>query len=123
MEPPLPSNNTGSPLSNPPRTSGPAPFNMGGTIPAAAIKQVDGTALLPPPFEPLVSNLSELTRDVGDFDESFLKEEYPGDLSFQRDFVEWFVPPLDHELVRDSERQFKESPTLGEKNSMLRSRL
>jgi len=50
MGPPMSGNNAGSPLSNPPQTAGPAPFNAGSMNPATAIKPVGG--MMPPPPSP-----------------------------------------------------------------------
>ena len=50
MGPPMSGNNGGSPLSNPPQTAGPAPFNAGSMNPATAIKPVGG--MMPPPPSP-----------------------------------------------------------------------
>ena len=186
-----PGNNAGSPLSNPPQTAGPAPFNAGSMNPATAIKPVGG--MMPPPPSPGVNKaqqnggdkqgepgsrpesspgqgphpgpqnpgqsqqpppttpqaqqpqqppqlpqqqqpqnqpgpgqgpptnpaptsqsappsmgpdatsglmdlqqsgmggLGDLTWDIGDFDQSFLRQD-PGDLNFERDFGQWFNP-------------------------------
>ena len=35
--------------------------------------------------------LGDLTWDIGDFDQSFLRQD-PGDLNFERDFGQWFNP-------------------------------
>ena len=61
MGPPLSDNNTGSPLSNPPQTAGPAPFNLASTNTATAIKPVGG--MMPPPPSPGISNAQ---RNGGD---------------------------------------------------------
>ena len=191
MGPPLPGNNAGSPLSNPPQTAGPAPFNAGSMNPATAIKPVGG--MMPPPPSPGInkaqqnggekpgepgsrpesspgqgpqnsgqsqqqsattpqqsqqppqlpqqqpptgqpgpgqgqptnpnpatpsappsmgaeaapslielqqsgmSGLGELTWDIPDFDQSFLRQD-PGDLNFERDFGQWFNPGGDVSL-------------------------
>jgi len=50
MGPPMSGNNAGSPLSNPPQTAGPTPFNAGSMNPATAIKPVGG--MMPPPPSP-----------------------------------------------------------------------
>jgi len=184
-------NNAGSPLSNPPQTAGPAPFNAGSMNPSTAIKQVGG--MMPPPPSPGINKaqqnggdkpgepgarpesspgqgsqpgpqnpgqpqqpssatpqqaqqqqpsqlsqqqppasqpgpgqgpptnpapatpsaqssmgaeatpglidlqqpgmggLGDLTWDIGDFDQTFLRQD-PGDLNFERDFGQWFNP-------------------------------
>ena len=191
MGPPLIGNNAGSPLSNPPQTAGPTPFNAGSMNPATAIKPVGG--MMPPPPSPGINkgqqnggdkpgepgarpesspgqgpqpgpqnpgqqqqqqsttsqqsqqqqppqlpqqqppanqpgpgqgqptnpapatpnappsmsaeatsglmdlqqpgmgSLGDLAWDIGDFDQSFLRQD-PGDLNFERDFGQWFNP-------------------------------
>jgi len=194
MGPPLTGNNAGSPLSNPPQTSGPGPFNAGNMNQATTIKPVGG--MMPPPPSPGVNKaqqnggdkpgepgsrpesspgqgpqsgpqnpgqqqqpptttpqqgqqsqqsqqqppasqpgpgqgppanptpatpgappsmgtdatsglmelqqtamggLGELTWDIGDFDQTFLRQD-PGDLNFERDFGQWFNPGGDVSL-------------------------
>ncbi|KAF9648648.1 hypothetical protein BDM02DRAFT_2207585 [Thelephora ganbajun] len=188
MGPPLVGNNAGSPLSNPPQTAGPAPFNAGNMNTATVIKPVGG--MMPPPPSPGINKvqqnggekpsepgarpgsspgqgpqpgpqnpgqpqqppsttqqsqqppqlpqqqppanqpgpgqgpptnpapatpsappsmgaeatsglidlqqsamggLGDLTWDIGDFDQTFLRQD-PGDLNFERDFGQWFNP-------------------------------
>lgn len=187
-----PGNNAGSPLSNPPQTAGPAPFNAGSMNPATGIKSVGGMMPPPPssginkaqqnggdkPGEPgtrpessprqgpqpgpqnpgqpqqspstapqqaqqtqqpsqlsqqqppanqpgpgqgpptnpapatpsappsmgaeatpnlmelqqsAMSSLGDLTWDIGEFEQTFLRQD-PGDLNFERDFGQWFNP-------------------------------
>ena len=194
MGPPMSGNNAGSPLSNPPQTAGPVPFNAGSMNPATAIKPVGG--MMPPPPSPGMNKaqqngsdkpgepgtrpesspgqgpqsgqqnsgqsqqppsstpqqgqqpqqqqlpqqqptnqpgqgpptnptpatpgappsmgaeatpglmdlqqtgmggLGELTWDIGDFDQTFLRQD-PGDLNFERDFGQWFNPGGDVSL-------------------------
>ena len=93
MGPPLTSNNAGSLLSNPPQTAGPAPFNAGSINPVTAIKSVgaEGTPGLIDLQQPGMGGLGDLTWDMGDFDQTFLRQD-PGDLNFERDFGQWFNP-------------------------------
>jgi hypothetical protein len=44
-----------------------------------------------------MGGLSDLTWDMGDFDQAFLRQD-PGDLNFERDFGQWFNPGGDVSL-------------------------
>lgn len=109
MGPPLTGNNAGSPLSNPPQTAGPTPFNAGSMNLAMAIKPVGGMMPSPPSpginegqqngsdpgltdlQQPGMGGLGDLVWDIDDFDQIFFRQD-PGDLNFERDFGQWFNP-------------------------------
>ena len=90
--PPLTGNNTGSRLSNPPPLQlSRQPSNRPGPGQGPPTNPVPATPSAPFSMGPEAGGLSNLTWDIGDFNQTFLGQD-PGDLDFERDFGQWFNP-------------------------------
>jgi len=100
-------------MSNPPQTSGPGLFSAGNMNPttgqgppanptpatpgAPPSMGADATSGLMELQQTAMGGLGELTCDIGDSDQTFLRQD-PGDLDFEREFGQWFNPGGDVSL-------------------------